>query len=213
MAEIGFDSAKVWTSISGISNGFSDFKTALIDENQSNFISAVADAWYTEDAVKYMLKYKNTIDNYLESMRNTIDSLISAINTNASNHASWTGNSYSPKTANLPTGKLDVSAVQSQKGGKAGLDDWLFPSLWSKVRQVEEHARTALTSVRTAAHNSGFLNSQETQELISTINTIENKMVSYMDDVYQNLKSMGDNVLASAQKASQQNTSNFQING
>ena len=94
MAEIGFDSAKVWTSISGISNGFSDFKTALIDENQSNFISAVADAWYTEDAVKYMLKYKNTIDNYLESMRNTIDSLISAINTNASNHASWTGNSY-----------------------------------------------------------------------------------------------------------------------
>lgn len=212
MAEIGFDSGKVWAAIAGISSGYADFKTALIDENQSSFVNSVAEAWYTEEAVKYMGIYKNTIDSFLDSMRNTIDSLISAVNTNAANHAAWTGNSYSPKTANLSTGKLDVSAVQRQKGGKAGLDEGLFPSLWSKVLQVENHARSAIVSVRTAANDSGFLNNAETQQLIATINTIENKMVAYMDEVYQNLKSMGDNVLSSAQKASQQNTSNFKSN-
>lgn len=173
----GFDPELVHNCISQEQKAYETIIGALGDNMQSSFVDKMGTLWACNQAQTFFnSSFKPAIDETIKSCTKTFESVINSINSAGQAWAQQTDSSYSPQSFNAISKTIDTSVIQENIGGIRGIDLEAATATVTGLAAVQTALGTALALAKSAVQNSGFIGQNQAESLISSLNTISNRI-------------------------------------
>lgn len=179
MAMTGFNPDVVTTSINGVKNAYESLIGALGDNMQNDFVNGMSTVWACNEAIAFFRDaFKPTIDQLIVDSNTIFSSVVSSMNSAASNWAAQTQSSWSGITLSTIDKKIDISGIHENINGDRGIDTVEAQNVSNKLPMIAESAKNALTSAQNAVQSCGFLGGTQASTLAQSLTTIKNNIDS-----------------------------------
>lgn len=123
----------------------------IADEITRGIITPMADAWYAEDAVTFFGKFKDTVNQQAEQIKESFNTFKNNIESTTNSWSEFTGaESVSMPDIDAPAEiKIDISSIQPKNGnGDRALDeDKVEAVITSNIPSTEEAIKSQLATL------------------------------------------------------------------
>jgi len=176
--DTGFDYSEVVNSISNVQAAYEELIKAMVDEVQLRFVSDMHDKWACKPAVDFFNNFAEVIEGLRIESTKTFASVIDSMSSAANAWARKFETSWSGKSLNIRTTKIDTSMIKENINGVRGVDSVNIMTTVDTLDTVKISVGTALESAKSAVNNCGFLSygNVSEQNLIQSLNEIKNKI-------------------------------------
>ena len=189
MAFKGFDPAVVTESINKVKTAYDNFITAIPYDVQAKFVNGMHDKWACKQAQDFFAIFKGEIDRIVESTNITIESVVNSMNSGAKLWAATTETTWSDISISTSSFKLDVDGIQENINGVRGIDTEASSTAKTLLDSILSDAKKAISDLRTAVIECGFIDATESSNLQRSIAQISQAM----DTISTNLLEQCDN--------------------
>ena len=173
----GFDPALVNGSMSRVEDAYSQLMAALKTKMQGDFVNSMSENWACNQAQTFFTgSFKPSIDSLLNGSYTTFQSVISSMNSAASNWATQTGTSWSGRSFKGSKETIDVSSIKENINGVRGVNETEANNTAGKLSTIASEAESALTQAQAAVNSCGFVGRSQEENLINSLQVIKNNI-------------------------------------
>ena len=209
MAITGVNPDEVRAAIVLVKSAYGDILKALVTDSQNSFINPMSSLWGSPDAVDFFKNYGDVISSLKSSVITTFTSVIESMNSAGKNMTSLGGSTWADVVNDVDTSAvLDISVIKDNLDGVIGVDVTSASSTAdSAMSTIESKINQELSLACRAVNTSGFVGDDMQENLVSSLNKIQDAVSSAFSTLKTSIKAAIENT-ETAYKTTSGNISN-----